>query len=462
MPVEVHGVVYCLYSAQKEVTQAALSQDTRYTPGTGNATAVHLTNDRDFQSDTINEAMAVMMNAMYTSANSTYNFDAPLCSSGNCDWSTFGSLAVCSQTNDITDQLPNKWQPWNWGPELCQNCTYSGLPNGFYLNYNPSGNQVNTSNVWLSTKEGSAWSQVYSFTNDTFGPNALNAVQVIYLDSSTDSYYNASIGLANATLLLSHSRATETLFYICAQTYDVSTNNGTAMITINATAHSINDTQNVTIVEDADRHYNIYTNHTFILDGQNYSYYFIDRTLGEMLYNFASGWYNNDVVGDGLDVMTPFSYAVGNTLYHTANVGDGVMRQALANMVDNMAKGLTNWLRSKGTTVEGQANTLKVFVVVRWDFLIFLGVQVILSAAFLVWIVADSRRRKTKILKESALATLLAIPGSDKEYLEGLLSATEEGGLGAERRDVEQNSRARLIKDAITGQWSLKVVDQKV
>ncbi|KAI7970948.1 hypothetical protein EIK77_000615 [Talaromyces pinophilus] len=365
------AVILVTSAVTSTVTQAALSQDTRYTPGTGNATAVHLTNDRgssfpNFQSDTINEAMAVMMNAMYTSANSTYNFDAPLCSSGNCDWSTFGSLAVCSQTNDITDQLrtltgqaqccwqnsiANKWQPWNWGPELCQNCTYSGLPNGFYLNYNPSGNQVNTSNVWLSTKEGSAWSQVYSFTNDTFGPNALNAVQVIYLDSSTDSYYNASIGLANATLLLSHSRATETLFYICAQTYDVSTNNGTAMITINATAHSINDTQNVTIVEDADRHYNIYTNHTFILDGQNYSYYFIDRTLGEMLYNFASGWYNNDVVGDGLDVMTPFSYAVGNTLYHTANVGDGVMRQALANMVDNMAKGLTNWYAASDFTV---------------------------------------------------------------------------------------------------------------
>lgn len=89
--------------------------------------------------------------------------------------------------------------------------------------------------------------------------------------------------------------------------------------------------------------------------------------------------------------------------------------------------------------------------------------QVTLSAAFLVWIVADSRIRKTRILKESALATLLAIPGNDREYLESLLSATEEGELGPEqRKDIEQNSRARLIKDAITGQWSLKVVGQKV
>jgi hypothetical protein len=100
---------------------------------------------------------------------------------------------------------------------------------------------------------------------------------------------------------------------------------------------------------------------------------------------------------------------------------------------------------------------------VKWDFLVFLGVQVVLSAAFLVWIVADSKIRKTKILKESALATLLAIPGSDREYLESLLSATEEGELGAEQREhIKEKSRARLIKDAITGQWGLKVVDQKV
>lgn len=312
---------------------------------------------------TINEAMAMMMNAMYTSANSTYNFDAPLCSSGNCDWPTFGSLAVCSQTNDITDQLrtltseaqccwqnstANKQEPWNWGPATCQNCTYSGLPNGFYLDYFASGNMANTSNIWLSSEgNGTAWSKVYSFTNDTFGPNALNAVQVVYLDSTDESYYNISIGLPNSTVLLNHSRAAETLFYLCAQTYDVSTTNGSTTTIVNATLHSINDTQAVTVMDGS--HYNIDTFHTFIIDGQNYSYYMVDWNLGQMLNGFTSGFYNYDVTGDGLDVMTPFSYAVGNTLYHTADVStssastDGLMRQALASMVDNMAKGLTNW-----------------------------------------------------------------------------------------------------------------------
>lgn len=317
------------------------------------------------QMGTINEAMAVMMNAMYTSPNSTYDFDSPLCSTGNCDWPTFGSLAVCSQTNDITDQLrtltgqtqccwqnstANKLEPWNWGPEVCQNCTYSGLPNGLYLNYFASGNKANASNIWLSSDtDSTAWSKVYSFTNDSFGQNALNAVQIVYLDSSNESYYNASLGLPNSTVLLNHSRAVETLFYLCAQTYDVSTTNGTTVTTINATSHSINDTQTVTITDDSS-HYTSYTNHTFFLDGQNYSYIMIDWNLGRMLYNFATGFYNDDVIGDGLDVMTPFSYAVGNTLYHTVDVSgssnateDGLMRQALTGMVDNMARGLTNW-----------------------------------------------------------------------------------------------------------------------
>lgn len=314
--------------------------------------------------------MAVMMNAMYTSANSTYKFDAPVCPTGNCDWPTFGSLAICSQTNDITDQLrtwtgqtqvcwqnstANKLQPWNWGPPVCQNITYSGLPNGLYLDYSSGNFQANTSNIWLSAKgDPTAWSKVYSFENDTFGPNALNAVQVVYLDSLNESYYNASSEvptLPNSTVFLNHSRASETLFYICAQTYDVSTKNGTAMTAINATSHSINDTQSVTVTDDS-RHYNIYTYHTFILDGQNYSYHALDWDLGNMLNEFANGSYSQDASGGGLGSDTPFSYAVGNALYQTVNVntpnatGDGLMRQALSGMVDNMAKGLTNWYAS--------------------------------------------------------------------------------------------------------------------
>ncbi|OKL55372.1 hypothetical protein UA08_09377 [Talaromyces atroroseus] len=234
---------------------------------------------------------------MYTAANTTYNFDTPLCSTGDCQWPTFGSLAHRNNAAGRTLR-----------PTSCS----LGIGD-------PSGNLANSSNIWLSTSDNTGWSEVYSFSNESFADNALNAVQVVYLDSSDETYYNASQGLPNSTVLLQHSRAVEVLFYLCAQTYDVSTTNGTAVTKINTTLNTVNDTQNVLVTSD-NIHYTPYTNYPFILDGQNYSYYAINFNMGEMINYFATGYYNYDVINGGLDVMTPFNYAVGNILYHNTNI----------------------------------------------------------------------------------------------------------------------------------------------
>lgn len=105
---------------------------------------------------------------------------------------------------------------------------------------------------------------------------------------------------------------------------------------------------------------------------------------------------------------------------------------------------------------------LDVYVIVRWNYLIFLGVQVFLSTAFLVWIVIDSKQRKTKILKESAMAALLSITGSDREYLERQMSIMDDGEKGEKmKEDVERCTRAKFYKDDETGQWNLRFVNQK-
>lgn len=315
----------------------------------------------------VNDAMAIMMNAMYTSANSTYDYSTPECSTGNCQWPTFGSLAVCSQTNDITDQLftltsdaqwgwqntstSNKWDGSTWGPPIVQNATYSSLPNGLYLDYFTTGNLANTSNTWVSTgTDPTKWDRVYSFDNETYALNAISAVQIVYLDSADETYYNSTLGFPNSTIFLQHSRAVEVLFYLCAQTYDVSVMNGTATTIVNTTEYHVNDTQIVVRTDDG-IHYSPYKTDTFILDGQNYSYSSINWYLGQMLNDFATGYYDDDYVASGLDFMTPFSYAVGNVLYHDSpnhnsssnSTSDEQMRQSITGMTDKMAKGLTNW-----------------------------------------------------------------------------------------------------------------------
>src|SRR5262245_57373665 len=100
-----------------------------------------LTNDTagDYDSP-INQMTGYMISAIFTAANSTYNYTAPECATGNCEWPEFGSLAVCVETNDITDKLiveetaaqccvenaTNRFEGWTWS-QTCTNCTQTGL-----------------------------------------------------------------------------------------------------------------------------------------------------------------------------------------------------------------------------------------------------------------------------------------------------------------------------------------------
>ena len=103
------------------------------------------------------------------------------------------------------------------------------------------------------------------------------------------------------------------------------------------------------MVTDDNVHYTPYTNHTFILDGQNYSYSLLATNFGSLMNGIATGFYDISVPYGGLNVMTPFSYAIGNTLYTSESSNssspaeDQAMRQVLTGMFDNMARGLTNW-----------------------------------------------------------------------------------------------------------------------
>ena len=81
-----------------------------------------------------------MISGMYTSVNTTYNYTTPACATGNCKWPSFGSLAVCVQTNDITDKLiveelaqqcctstaTDRFDGSTWS-QSCTNCTQTGL-----------------------------------------------------------------------------------------------------------------------------------------------------------------------------------------------------------------------------------------------------------------------------------------------------------------------------------------------
>jgi hypothetical protein len=76
--------------------------------------------------------------------------------------------------------------------------------------------------------------------------------------------------------------------------------------------------------------------------------------------------------------------------------------------------------------VQGQAEVLTEFVVVRWRFLSLLGLQITLSVCFTVWVIILSNVQKTRVLKGSPLAVSFPITASDKTFLEEELDRESE------------------------------------
>ncbi|KAE8551387.1 hypothetical protein EYB25_005272 [Talaromyces marneffei] len=458
------------------ITQAVLSQDVRYVANGENATIYRMIHDSTDYTTSINQITGYMISAMYTSLNSTYNYTTPDCATGNCKWPPFGSLAVCVQTNDITDKLlveetaqqcctetaTNRFDGSTWS-ESCTNCTQTGLSQNEQFGLKPQQDRsLNSTSINLEAGVNQSWSNLYTFTNESVGYNALAAAQIIYLNTTDAAEFGAPT-LNDTALFTKYARAVEALFYMCVETYDVTTVNGTTVTNVTSVTSNVTWFDKYGYLPDG-KHASTLSNRTFTVDGFNYSYYDVSPTIAKIISASLTGSYN--FIGTfGLFDMTPFSYAIGTALYKndgvnatTGTARDGLMRDAVDDVLSNTARGMTSWLRSFfASPVQGQNNVSESYVVVRWPYLIFLGTQVVLTIIFLIWIVLDSKVRKVDILKDSVLAGLLAISAEDKASLESRLDAlTDNPG---DREQMEKSSSVTLVKSDPAGQWNLRLMN---
>uniref|UniRef100_A0A093USJ1 Uncharacterized protein n=1 Tax=Talaromyces marneffei PM1 TaxID=1077442 RepID=A0A093USJ1_TALMA len=461
------------------ITQAVLSQDVRYVANGENATIYRMIHDSTDYTTSINQITGYMISAMYTSLNSTYNYTTPDCATGNCKWPPFGSLAVCVQTNDITDKLlveetaqqcctetaTNRFDGSTWS-ESCTNCTQTGLSQNEQFGLKPQQDRsLNSTSINLEAGVNQSWSNLYTFTNESVGYNALAAAQIIYLNTTDAAEFGAPT-LNDTALFTKYARAVEALFYMCVETYDVTTVNGTTVTNVTSVTSNVTWFDKYGYLPDG-KHASTLSNRTFTVDGFNYSYYDVSPTIAKIISASLTGSYN--FIGTfGLFDMTPFSYAIGTALYKndgvnatTGTARDGLMRDAVDDVLSNTARGMTSWLRSFfASPVQGQNNVSESYVVVRWPYLIFLGTQVVLTIIFLIWIVLDSKVRKVDILKDSVLAGLLAISAEDKASLESRLDAlTDNPG---DREQMEKSSSVTLVKSDPAGQWNLSTEGRSI
>ncbi|KAL1984945.1 hypothetical protein VTN96DRAFT_8501 [Rasamsonia emersonii] len=432
------------------ITQAAVTTSTRYAPGDGTATVGRFISNKDASEGGIwNKTVPEFMESIWTPLNETYPRLAPTCTTGNCQFPPFSSLAVCVAMNDVTDQL--NLTSLGLYPNSSFQMTKATLPNGLFLEMGYS--EWGTLNISVPTNYESftdAPNATLSFGNR---PDLLRAglvdVAVIYGNESwiTDMHMY---------------RAVEVLFHLCVESYEVQTVNGTASTTRTAVLTDV-----VTDMQPPDP---LLTNSSNSDDGvivlagpkqdrQNYTAG-LNLLLGISmpLVDLLPGTYRGAEI---LSVATPFSLALGWAVYHegpftsgnsTSYGGDEEMRQTILNIMQNIAIGVTNVLRSWGGSPQtGTPYQLETYVIIRWGYLAFLAAQVVLSALFLLWVMIQSRRLKTEVMKNSVLATLFAISSEDKALLEAEGEGEpsiihQDGNSNNDMSTMAKRSTVKLIK----------------
>lgn len=95
--------------------------------------------------------------------------------------------------------------------------------------------------------------------------------------------------------------------------------------------------------------------------------------------------------------------------------GGGVSRSNNGDSTTGVAA--TDWAVQATHSVLGTTLVPQTFVAVRWAWVVLLAGQLALSSVFLLAVVSQSRAARVQVLKSSALASLVALDGGARSYL---------------------------------------------
>ncbi|KAE9378301.1 hypothetical protein N431DRAFT_500971 [Stipitochalara longipes BDJ] len=354
--------------------------------------------------------------AIYNGMTSTPSLSdvTPLCSTGNCTFDLYHSLGIYAypivnltsqiSVTPITDDADCSV----WGTGSGNRCQYA-LPNGMMLHGLDAYMNISTTPSIPSL----------TYSNDTI------------LDFFVVYYSNAS----------NSDQAMEGALRFCGQTYNTSVAIGQTKTVSTQTWGSLN----MTVSNDESK------TPTYTLIGGKEAlsvdinvFNAMQKALGQA---FQQASWVNEVADDGNQFFVTLSgeisvaaQALKATLY---NEIDPVA--ALQNFTGDLSIALTNNLRTGtgSSTIEGTEYYLQTYLLVRWDWLIFPVLLIVLALILLIATIIQSKRRRTGVWKASSLATLSALGGEAKSLLgvmnkasalseaaEGMMVGIEQRGTG--------------------------------
>lgn len=333
----------------------------------------------------INQLMlaAVYAGVFSTKYGQTMSAVIPICTTGNCTFPAFASLAVCSNCANVTRLLNHTALP---DTGLGPSDTWT-LPNGQSIANIETGIEA-------------------------ISMNASSFEQQLPLNSDELHAYASTLGaITNITILVEGPMAWDCVLYFCASSYNFSEVQGADWdvtldtfdkpewySTADGIAFDVPETS-LTGIGNQSRTFTISQN----------AMYATKKSIGKSLVG-GGGSSSGDVEEFSSDVAQGFVYRTNNVTHPDS-------------VVMSIAIALTNNLRDiSDLAMTGTAWTMKNYVKVEWIWLLLPLIMIILALVFLISTVLQSQRSEVPSWRESVLAvmehgvnTTMGVPGNVDE-----------------------------------------------
>jgi hypothetical protein len=337
-----------------------------------------------------------MLGAIYTGIFDTESkFDVnPICPTGNCTWTPYTSVGVCSKCVDTTSTVSKSCSTYDYATSYDDNGSIASNSSIAYCNYTlPDGGPslsglgiegniaLNTSNAIDDPTMNISSST--SFQGMAEPISVLNAIQGNWKPGSN-------------TYELSLTGAAQCALFFCVNRYEANVTKGVLYETLLSTWHN----DSATIFQAGGSMDNIHLKPpSSIINGSASDSEFIVSSFSAQALSFQlrNMWVGNiSSTGSGYSSSTD----IVDMMY---------LRQisSLPSLMSNLAKSMTKNMRNADTSQPaiGTVRQDVPFVLVRWQWIALPCALQLLTLVFLVGTMADSARRGAMLWKSSSLAT---------------------------------------------------------
>ncbi|KAK3695708.1 hypothetical protein B0T22DRAFT_369542 [Podospora appendiculata] len=393
--------------------------------------------------DTSREQQAVFQGA-FTAPQEPAQQVRPVCSSGECSWPLYGSLAVCGEVVNLTAQ----------GNQTLLNTLRQNTAKRLVAQFNSS----------IATAEAMGYAFYFTSVPAVFPvisglfdqpSGAFNASVTALMIS--DSYIAYSDQLMNNSLSamadLSTIKYLELGFWWCTKTYSTSVRAGQHTTIEIETVSKLKEPTSPLNMPWAVDFYPCYTSGTCKAtfgdlqahleppsradrDGTNYTLHVWTELTASALVAatmFDSVFYDarrGIVSSNGGGIAKTYALSLLGDFQSTALPAPETQLRNIRGVVQNMARAMTNLVRTMPSTrqtrpaaentIHGTVKTPQAFVKINWEWTSLLAAQLGLTAVFLGLTIARTRAARMQVIKSSSLATLCALDKATRLQVGGL------------------------------------------